>query len=138
MIVVDTNILAYYWIPGAFSEMVEKVYLEDRDWITSPLWRYEFRNTLAGYLRKKWIEPEDAIQLIGEAERKMEDREVGVSAAQVVKLIGRSKCSGYDCEFVALAENLGLPLLTMDKQILSEFPGIAETPEGFLKKRQTS
>ncbi|MBL8995570.1 MAG: type II toxin-antitoxin system VapC family toxin [Spirochaetia bacterium] len=134
---VDTNILVYYWIPGDFSEIVEKVYLEDREWITSPLWRYEFRNTLAGYLRKKLIAPEDAIQLIGEAEKKMEDREVGVTAAQVVKLIGRSKCSGYDCEFVALAENLALPLVTTDKQILSEFPAIAETPETFLKKRQS-
>ncbi len=133
MIAVDTNTLAYYWIPGVHSAVVEQVFLKDPDWVTSPLWKYEFRNTLAGYIRKNLILPADAIQIIEEAERKMDGKEIYVPPSQNIKLIQQSKCSGYDCEFVAIAENLGVPLVTSDKLILSQFPGVAKSPEDFLK-----
>ena len=51
----------------------------------------------------------------------------------VLDLAARSKCSTYDCEYVALAIKLDLPLITNDKQILSEFPGIAISLERFLE-----
>jgi predicted nucleic acid-binding protein len=31
----------------------------------------------------------------------------------------------YDCEFVALAQYLNVPLVTADKKILREFPEVA-------------
>ncbi|MFP4307942.1 MAG: hypothetical protein ACLFQQ_12070 [Desulfococcaceae bacterium] len=49
-----------------------------------------------------------------------------VNSLDVLNLVQQSKCSAYDCEFVALAQNLKLPLITMDKQILKEFPATAK------------
>ena len=36
-----------------------------------------------------------------------------------------SHCSAYDCEFVALALELEVPLVTADRQLLRSFPRIA-------------
>jgi len=55
----------------------------------------------------------------------MKGREYEVASFQVLKLVASSDCSGYDCEFVALAEDLGSSLVTVDKKILKEFPQIA-------------
>jgi predicted nucleic acid-binding protein len=40
-------------------------------------------------------------------------------------IVQRSGCSAYDCEFVALAQSLGIPLVTVDKHVLRQFPGVA-------------
>ena len=47
-------------------------------------------------------------------------------------LAAASTCSAYDCEFVALAQNLGAPLVTVDRQILSQFPEIAVSLDAFI------
>lgn len=44
---------------------------------------------------------------------------------KVLQLINVSTCSTYDCEFVALANDLDIPMITVDKQILKQFPNTA-------------
>ncbi len=48
MIVVDTNILAYLFLPGEFSESAGNLLLEDSEWAAPVLWKSEFRNILVG------------------------------------------------------------------------------------------
>ena len=43
----------------------------------------------------------------------------------------RSGCTSYDCQFVALAEDLSANLLTLDGAVLKAFPGVAVRPEDF-------
>ena len=40
-------------------------------------------------------------------------------------------CSAYDCEYVALAEDLRAPPVTSDKQILTEFPALTASLKTF-------
>lgn len=42
-----------------------------------------------------------------------------------------SECSTYECEYVALARELGVPLVTADADLVKAFPGTAVAPQAF-------
>jgi predicted nucleic acid-binding protein len=132
MIVVDTNVLAYLYLSDEHSERSERLLALDSDWVAPVLWRSEFRSILALYLRKGLLGFSDALEILREAEDLLANGEYQVSSAQVMSLVNASDCSAYDCEFVALAQYLGLPLITADQQILRSFPGIATSIDAYL------
>ncbi len=70
MIVVDTNIISYFYLNSEFSFLAEQVFQKDSFWAVPVLWRSEFRSVLSLYLRQKIIELSDAVQLMSLAERK--------------------------------------------------------------------
>jgi len=125
VIVVDTNVIAYLWIPGLHTSQAESALRKDANWAAPLLWRSEFRNILTGYIRRNQISFDTAMQLMEEAEDHMRGREYTVSSTHVLNLVKKSPCSAYDCEFVALAEDLEVSLLTTDRKILSTFPSVA-------------
>ena len=122
MIVVDTNVLAYLYLPGEYTAAAETLLEQDSDWAAPILWRSEFRNILAGYLRRKAITFEQANSLQREAESLLEGAEFEVESLAVLELVRDSDCSAYDCEFIALAMKLDTKLITMDKKLLRAFP----------------
>lgn len=125
MIVVDTNILAYLYLPGEFTAQAERLLSEHAEWAAPQLWRSEFRNILAGYMRRGAFGLHQAIALQREAEALLACGEHVVDSAAVLELVQNSYCSAYDCEFVALAKMLGVKLVTMDVKLLQAFPEIA-------------
>ena len=133
MIVVDTNIISYLYLPTEQTALVEQVLEKNSRWAAPLLWKSEFRNVLALYLRKKVISWERALAIQQEAEDFLQDNEFEVPSAQVLNLVAASSCSAYDCEFVALAQALDSPLVTADKQIIRDFPRTAYAPRQFLR-----
>ncbi len=133
MIVVDTNIIAYLYLSSERSQQAEKALLKDAEWAAPLLWRSEFMNVLAHYLRKGLLSFEDSVRIMDEAVSLMEGREYEVASIDVLELVKRSSCSAYDCEFVALARDLNVPLITVDKQILRDFPAYAISLEKFVR-----
>lgn len=134
MIVVDVNALAYLWLPGEFTSVAEKVLQKDDEWISTLLWRSEFRNILAQYLRHKLISRHVAEDCLAGAETQMTGKEFMVPSRLVLDEVARSACSAYDCEYVALARDRGVALITADRQVLREFPGVAIGLEDFVKR----
>ena len=67
------------------------------------LWRSEFRNVLALYLRQGDLAPADALEYMREAESLVEGREYHVPSAAVLRLSKESGCTAYECEFVYVA-----------------------------------
>ena len=134
MIVVDTNIIAYLYLESGRSAQVERLLEKDARWSAPLLWRSEFRNVLALYIRKNYLSLEEAQEIIREALKLMKGREYEIASFQVLELVASSECSAYDCEFVALAEDLGIPLVTVDKKILREFPQIAVSLDKYIEK----
>ena len=122
MIVVDTNIIGYLYLNNEHSPVVEEALVKDPEWVAPLLWRSEFRSVLALYMRQGLLSFEDAVCIMDEALGLIDGREYEVASAEVLKLTRDSTCSAYDCEFVALARDLGILLVTVDKQILREFP----------------
>jgi len=132
VIAVDTNLLAYFYLSSEQSQPAEKAFLKDPNWVAPLLWRSEFLNVLTSCLRKNIVNFETAVEIIGEAERLMEGGEYSVSSLDVLRLAAQVRCSAYDCEFVALARELNIPLVTTDKQILIDFPETAVSLDDFV------
>ena len=133
MIVADTNLLVYLYVQGQRTDESEAVLTRDPVWTVPLLWRSEFRNSLIGLVRTQALELEDALSMVEEAERWLAGHEYSVLSRQVLTLASRSGCSAYDCEFVALAQDLEVPLVTSDRQVLKAFPTIAVAPERFVR-----
>lgn len=125
MIVVDSNVLAYLYLPGEYTAAAEKLLENHSDWAAPVLWRSEFRNILTGYMRRGSLTFEQAHALQREAEELLADSEFEVNSLKVLELVLGSDCSAYDCEFIALAVQLETQLVTMDGKLLRAFPRIA-------------
>jgi predicted nucleic acid-binding protein len=69
-----------------------------------------------------------------EAESLMAGNEYAVVSGDVLSLAASSACSADDAEFVVLARELGVPLVTTDKQLLEGFPDTAVSPERFIAR----
>jgi len=136
MIIADTNIISYLLLPTPYSDSVDALYKIDSDWAAPMLWKSEFRNVLALYLRKKIISLEKALQLQDTAESMMVNNEFDISSSRVLALVEKSSCSAYDCEFIALAHHLNTQLITQDKRILRSFPTTAISVSDFISSQR--
>ena len=125
MIVVDTNVLAYLYLPTEFTPHAEALLERDPEWMAPVLWRSEFRSILAGYLRRRILAFDDARALQAEAESLLAGNEHEVDSQRVLELVRDTDCSAYDCEFAALAIHLDVKLVTMDAKLLRAFPKFA-------------
>ncbi|MBE9547868.1 MAG: type II toxin-antitoxin system VapC family toxin [Proteobacteria bacterium] len=137
MIIADTNIISYLLFPTKYSDTVDALYRLDSNWAAPMLWKSEFRNVLALYLRKKIITLEKALQIQDTAESIMLNNEFDISSSRVLALVNESSCSAYDCEFIALANHLDTPLITQDKKVLMEFPTSAISVADYVFSQQT-
>ncbi len=133
MIVVDTNILAYFKLQTEKSDLAVQAYQQDPEWVAPLLWRSEFANVLALYLRKSIISLKDAKRIMDDAIT-LVAAEYQVAPDTILDLVSISVCSACDCEFVALAQELGIHLITLDRQILEQFPETAISLEDFVDK----
>jgi predicted nucleic acid-binding protein len=138
MIVVDVNVLAYLWIPGEMTTFAEDALARDPHWVSSILWRSEFRNILAGYLRRGGLDRAAVDRCFEGAESQIAGYEYLVPSELVMRKVAESNCSAYDCEYVALAEDLKATLVTSDRQILAEFPALTTSLNAFAAGAQPS
>ena len=127
MIVVDTNIIAYLMLPSPWTAQAEALLESEPDWVAPPLWRSELRNILAGYMRRGALSLEQAVQIQREAQDLLAGGEVHPESKAVLQLVAQSQCSAYDCEFVAVAQQMHCALYTMDAKVLNAFPGTAKS-----------
>lgn len=125
MIVADSNLIAYLMIRGEQTESARAVLRTDPVWAAPLLWRSEFRNVLALYVRQGHLALADALEYSREAEALLHGREYQVPSAPILVLSKESGCTAYDCEFVHLATELDVPLVTSDKRVLRAFPRLA-------------
>lgn len=133
MIVVDTNIICYLYLSSELSAWSEQIVQKDPHWIAPRLWQSEFRNVLVLYLRQNLLSFNKATIIIAKAEKRMLHRSFAISSELVMSLAVSSTCSAYDCEFVALAQDYEVPLVTFDRKLWREFPKTAVSPTIFLK-----
>ncbi|MES9992379.1 MAG: type II toxin-antitoxin system VapC family toxin [Candidatus Thiodiazotropha sp.] len=132
MIVVDTNTIAYLYLPTRYTTDVEALLERDSHWIAPLLWRSEFRNILALYIRKNLIDLDTAQQMQAQAEKQLAGNKYSFNSTTVLTLAEESGCSAYDCEFISIAKSLNSKFITADKKLISLFPDIAMTAKSYL------
>jgi predicted nucleic acid-binding protein len=121
VIVVDTNVIVYLFVPGERSSAAEALCRSDPEWAAPLLWRSEFRNVLATLVRLGRLDLGLAQSIQEEAEQMLSSREFAVDSTTVLELAAQSGCSAYDCEFVALAQYLEVPLVSADRKLRKRF-----------------
>jgi predicted nucleic acid-binding protein len=121
LIVADTNLIAYFLINSGFTPDASAVYQKDPDWIAPLLWRSELRNVLIQSLRQALLSLDEIISIMNRAEGLMKDSGYQMDSSRVLRLAADSGCTAYDCEFVALALDLGIPLVTSDRALIEKF-----------------
>jgi predicted nucleic acid-binding protein len=132
MIVADSNLIAYLLIPGDKSALADEVLLKDSEWAVPLICRSEVRNILALYMRHEGMSLSQARRTMEKAESLWRSREFAVPSDDVLELAFHHSITAYDGEFVVLAKQLGVPLVTFDKPVRKAFPNIAIAAEDFL------
>ena len=131
MIVADTNLIAYLLISGdqGQTEKVVRLRAAEPHWVAPQLWADEFANILCTSERVGKLSPEQARKIADDAQALMQGREISVSMERTLTVARATGRSGYDSQYIALAEDLGIPLYTFDRQILAACPNLARLPE---------
>jgi predicted nucleic acid-binding protein len=131
VIVVDTNVIHYFWVSGQNTELAHGVRRRDPHWHAPFLWRSEMRNILAAYLRRGLLTRAQVDGILRASQHALADSSHHVSDASVLDVVESSTLTAYDAEFVALAQGLSVPLVTADKAVLKAFPERALTMQAF-------
>ncbi len=132
MIVVDSNVICYYGIRGSKTALADRLRALDPRWCVPTLWRSEFRNVLAGQIRRDAMDLATARQLVELTEDMLRESEFAVDSRTVIERAVESGCTAYDCEYVVLAEDLDVRLVTSDRQVLAAFPNRAVALEDYV------
>ena len=133
MIVADVNLVAHLLLGGPATATAQRVLERDAEWAAPLLWRSEFRSVLAAHMRQRGLHLDHAWRAHMLANELLAGREYAVHGEQVLALVAATNCSACDCEYAALAIELGVPLVTADKQLLRSFADQAISPRQFVR-----
>jgi len=131
MIGVDNDVISYFWLEAGRTEAARKARIRDDDWHAPRLWRSEFRNVLSLHVAHRGLYLVDAEQIAERVEADMDGRTYSVPSADVLRLADEAGRPTYDCEYVALAKELNLSLVTGDEALADQFSDTAILLEAF-------
>jgi len=132
MIVVDANILIYSLIKCDQSLLLQRLREKDADWRTAALCLHETLNVLVTYQRREVLTLAQCRALLGHAERFIEVAQCEVAMDRALAVAAEYAITGYDAQYVALAQSLNAPLITEDRKLRKAVPGIAFSMQDFL------
>lgn len=132
MIVIDANILVYSLIEGDYTPQVQQLREKDTDWRTTALCLHEILNVLATYQRRGVLTLLQCKKLLEHAERFIEIAQGEVEMDKALAVAAKYAITGYDAQYVALAQSLNAPLITEDRKLREAVPGIAFSMKEFL------
>jgi predicted nucleic acid-binding protein len=125
MIVADTSLVAYLAIPGAATQDAERIRAKDRRWTAPPLIRFQMMNVVARELHAGNLARDAALRVFRRGINLVSVSTMQSDPLFIFNAVRSTGCSTYDLEFVWLAMELGVPLVTADQQLIKAFPDVA-------------
>ena len=125
MIVADSNLIASCVLESKATPAALALRARDPDWRVPRLWRYEVQNILATMIKAKRLGRKDAESVFRGLLDSLRANENEPDPSDVLLLVEKYGISGYDAQFVALAQELGTMLVTRDKELLKKLPDVA-------------
>jgi predicted nucleic acid-binding protein len=131
MIVVDTNIVVYLKCTAAFTAQARHARDLDPVWIVPTLWRHEFLNALLRIARQQELPLHRALAIWRDTFNGFVAQEYQANMALALRLAMAQQITCYDAQYLALAQEFGVRLLTEDKELLRKFPAVAISLNAF-------
>lgn len=133
MIGVDVNIIAYLLISGERTAEAQALWRFDSDWVVPDLWRDEFLNILTTYVRQGGADLETAEKLWRAAVDLFASKEHPANPLLVLELAQKYRLSAYDAQYLAVAIELGVMLLTEDRSFHRAVPQFSTAMQPYLQ-----
>ncbi|MDD5633485.1 MAG: type II toxin-antitoxin system VapC family toxin [Methylococcales bacterium] len=134
MIVIDANILIYALIECDNSRMIPQLREKDADWRTAGLCLHEILNVLTTYQRRGLLTLEQCRELLKSANHFISVAQCEVDMEASLSVAAKYGITGYDAQYVALALNLAVPLITEDRKLRQAAPEVAISMQEFIEK----
>ena len=132
MIVADTNLIVQLTLKLAQTEQAQSVYSRDPVWIMPELWRHEYLNVLANYLRFDNKPREVLINAWQGAAKLFENSVQPVDMEFALELAGDLNITAYDAQYLSLAKTSRVKLVTEDRKLRNAAPGLTSSMKEFL------
>ena len=132
MIVVDANVIAYLLIAGAKTADAQAAYERDSHWVVPDLWRDEFLNVLATYVRQGGATLPLAQATWQAAEALFAGNERRADPQTVLEVADRFRLSAYNAQYLAIALESGVGLLTEERALRQSAPQHTATIREFI------
>lgn len=124
MIVADANVIVYLAIEGGQTAAAQGFVSSEPQWITSPLWRFEFASAVTTMIRAGMLDRSNALKAFHQAEQLAHGREQGINQDRVIEMAVRYAISAYDAQYIALALANDTKCVTSDGPLLHKAPDI--------------
>lgn len=131
MIVVDVNVVAYFFIEGEKTVSARDLLCRDPDWRLPALWRHEYLNVLATFVRQGGATIAEAQRLWRQSVELFGPGEQSVDMEAALVLAAENRISAYDAQYVALARQLQTVCVTEDQRLLRAFPALTRSMQAF-------
>jgi predicted nucleic acid-binding protein len=127
MFLVDTNVVAYLLIEGDHTQAAQQLRRRDPDWRSEAFLLVEFTNVLASSVATKRMSLGLAENFLGKVVALFDGKLRSMPPAPVLAAAVRHGVSAYDARFLALAEAIGLPIVTEDKKLRDAAPNLTQS-----------
>jgi predicted nucleic acid-binding protein len=127
VLLVDTNVVAYLLIEGDHSASAQALRRRDADWRSEAFLLVELTNVLASSIATNRMRRALAEDVLAKAITLLDGKLVRIVHTLVLSVAVRYRVTAYDARFLALAQQLGTPLVTEDAKLRLAAPNLTQS-----------
>ncbi|MCE9588648.1 MAG: type II toxin-antitoxin system VapC family toxin [Verrucomicrobia bacterium] len=131
MIIADASLVSFLFLEGEVSGTVRELYRRDTDWVTPPILNHEMLNILAAVGRAD----DTALameELWKEIRMRLGSRQQIPDPMRALRMAIDLGVSGSEAQYLALSQQLSVPMVSCDQRLLEHLPKLVVSPEVYL------